>query len=95
MQAQQQSQQEQMFQLLNKVLDKQQSDQDRAQREIEHKDRMVAQAYDRSLDYTTRQNGVQPQQPAPQNAAPTKFCPECGTKVDASVTICPNCNTKL
>ena len=95
MQTQQQSQQEQMFQLLNKVLDKQQSDQDRAQREIEHKDRMVAQAYDRSLDYTTRQNGVQPQQPAPQQAAPTKFCPECGTKVDASVTICPNCNTKL
>ena len=91
MQAQQQSQQEQMFQLLNKVLDKQQADQDRAQQEIQHKDQMVAQAYDRSLDYTTRQNGVQ----AAQNAAPAKFCPECGAKLSATATICPNCNTKL
>ena len=91
MQAQQQSQQDQMFQLLNKVLDKQQADQDRAQQEIQHKDQMVAQAYDRSLDYTTRQNGVQ----AAQNAAPAKFCPECGAKLSATATICPNCNTKL
>lgn len=91
MQSQQQSQQEQMFQLLNKVLDKQQADQDRAQQEIQHKDQMVAQAYDRSLDYTTRQNGVQ----AAQNAAPAKFCPECGAKLSATATICPNCNTKL
>ena len=91
MQAQQQSQQDQMFQLLNKVLDKQQADQDRAQQEIQHKDQMVAQAYDRSLDYTTRQNGAQ----AAQNAAPAKFCPECGAKLSATATICPNCNTKL
>ena len=91
MQAQQQSQQDQVFQLLNKVLDKQQADQDRAQQEIQHKDQMVAQAYDRSLDYTTRQNGVQ----ASQNAAPAKFCPECGAKLSATATICPNCNTKL
>lgn len=91
MQAQQQSQQDQVFQLLNKVLDKQQADQDRAQQEIQHKDQMVAQAYDRSLDYTTRQNGVQ----AAQNAAPAKFCPECGAKLSATATICPNCNTKL
>lgn len=95
MQAQQQTQQEQMLQILNKVLDKQQADQDRAQREMEHKDRMVAQAYDRSLNYTTRQNGVPPQPTATQNAAPAKFCPECGTKVDAAATVCPNCNTKL
>lgn len=91
MQAQQQSQQDQVFQLLNKVLDKQQADQDRAQQEIQHKDQMVAQAYDRSLDYTTRQNGAQ----ASQNAAPAKFCPECGAKLSATATICPNCNTKL
>ena len=91
MQAQQQSQQDQVFQLLNKVLDKQQADQDRAQQEIQHKDQMVAQAYDRSLDYTTRQNGAQ----AAQNAAPAKFCPECGAKLSATATICPNCNTKL
>lgn len=89
LQAQQQSQQDQMYQLLNKMLDKQQSEQERAQKELEHKDQMVAQAYDRSLDYTTRQNGAQ----APQQA--TKFCPECGAKISASATVCPNCNTKL
>ena len=94
MQAQQQNQQDQMYQLLNKMLDKQQAEQERAQKEMEHKDQMVAQAYGQSLNYTTRPQQA-PAVPAQEPQPATKFCPECGAKVSASATICPNCNTKL
>ena len=31
----------------------------------------------------------------PEEASKFKFCPECGTKVDADARFCPNCGTRL
>ena len=34
------------------------------------------------------------QQPAPQTAGDTKFCPECGQKIPRTAKFCPECGTK-
>lgn len=35
-----------------------------------------------------------PQQPAPQQPV-VKYCPDCGTSVDANISACPNCGCPL
>lgn len=87
MQEQQNQQNGQMFELLNRMMDGREKDQQRAEEQMRQKDEQAATAYDRALNYTTRQQGA----PVPTQ----RFCPECGAKINATETVCPNCNSRV
>lgn len=76
----------------------------REQEKMEEKDRQLREkeerilrqenrmdtAYDRALNYTTRDNMAK-ETPAMANA---RFCPECGAKMDGNDRFCPDCGAE-
>lgn len=73
---------------------------------IRRQENRMDTAYDRALDYTTRehiphqyQQQASPVQPMPQSPVVTKAtnrtCPECGEVVDGDASFCENCGTPM
>ncbi len=87
----------------------------RAQEKLEERERQLQErderirrqenrmdtAYDRALDYTTREHLPQPshERPMPQiptvSKTPGKRCPECGETVDQEASFCDNCGAPI
>ena len=63
-------------------------------RQIERQQERMDHITDSALEYTTRNNQISQQQPAPA-AAVERVCPKCGTAVAGSIRFCHHCGTDL
>ena len=63
-------------------------------RQIERQQERMDHITDSALEYTTRNNQISQQQPAPATAV-ERVCPKCGTAVAGSIRFCHHCGTDL
>lgn len=100
-----------MFQMMRDVINmaggvqaQKKEDQERLMREkderILRQEGRMDTAYDRALDYATRNNrqaaaNTQPQSPAPASPAAEFKCPECGASFKEETRYCPDCGAEI
>ena len=99
--AERQRNQERMYDLMNRMVDAQAANAATASAATLREQARADQAYDRSLNYTTRPAATaRPAAPAPQPEAPAQktasaVCPTCGAHVSPDAVYCDDCGEKL